>query len=886
MTTHSASLLKNLLINYLQTVENDFKNKTLQCIETLLENYPDPITIRQRLERLVRIQPKALMVVTEGDDRARQVLLTYLTLGEAALEELIKHPHLLTSFLDIEKQGNVFHDAPSPIRDLAYYKRLIWIRILLRERLGLADIDETNADLSALADKVAWYAFELNGYDEPPLALFAMGKWGGRELNASSDIDPVFFALNESKSINGDPIVRKWAHTLAGNSGDHIYPVDLRLRPEGRSGPMVCSVSEAERYFFQRAAAWERIAYLRARHVFGEIPNWFSELLDSFLFGLNYSPQDRVREVAQSLLSIHKTAARRDIKRSPGGIRDVEFLVASLQLSEGRENLALRNGTIVELLQTLNKSGFLSDSESVTLIDGYRFLRRTENFLQAEEDRPQFKVPEQNTDIHARLAYALGYSSATYEVKLKTVRAEVSGLIQKYLLSELKNNFSSANLIDPQSDSEPNLNSPVIRRLSGKWGNATKLFDELVLQDKPDSDEALIRLESVVQAYGGPESWLKAFGDNKKVLNVLTKIILHGKRLVDEANVRPYLWEKIGLENWEEIHSTHTSRDYSNYLGDYLFHLGESFISGKLEVMDFAHQWSLAVETVMQNVGKNLLETPLPIAVIALGKWGGGELAPDADLDVMLVSEEGNANQVAEAAQNGMLWLKEASLDGRMLLDARLRPEGSGAPMVITLSRLEEYLSSRGQAWEKIALIRARCVAGDSSVGKKSLKIIRGFTTSVASGSEIEQIDRARKKTALEAKARKGIIRIKKAMGGMMDFEFASNFGGWLAGVEKNSDFWSKPIPTRLEDLAEMLENEKLNEAAEAYRVLRLWEMTQLLSSTQRKGDISLKGDSAEKFASAMDSSVIEITSEWQRISKIGREIYQQLKTELNEKLS
>jgi len=850
-------------------------------INSVFDNYPDPETLHQRLERIVRISPGCVHIFADGENEHRRAFFAFLTLGDAAIDEIVRRPYLLTTVLNIVEAPDPFHNNPSPENNLALYKRIVWLKILLRDRLGLVGLEQTNADLSKLADFVSKQAFKAIGYDSPPLALFAMGKWGGQELNASSDIDPVFFAKNEKESMDGDGIVRKWSHKLAGESGDAIYPVDLRLRPEGRSGPYVCSVQEAERYFFQRAASWERIAYLRARHVTGEIQGWFFDLIDNFLFGMLNDPRKRIREVADALRSIRKSAGKRDVKRGEGGIRDCEFLVVSFQLSEGRSRPELRQGTVIDLLKVLGKSGSLDAKQSEDLIDSYSFLRRIENSLQAEEDRAKFVVPKPGSRAHGRLAFSMNLSPGTFEVTLKMHRARIRNYVNFLLMESVSKKSFQSTLIDPQLEidelsslEKKGKSQQVLRRLSGSWGNAARLFDPTVFSGQADNKDALIRLESAVSSYGGPESWLKAFGKKEKLLKELSLLILFGKRAVDEANQRPYLWERIGLESLNNNIQSNEKSAISNRLGDILFHLAEKFISEKINSTQLTGEWSVAVDTLIKKVATHLLSDPLKVSVLAMGKWGGSELAPDADLDVVLISENGQASDVAKSVQNGMKWLQEASLNGRMMLDARLRPEGSGAPMVITLSRLEEYLTTRAQAWEKMALVRTRWVAGDSGVGKQASNIIRAFTTQKPEAKDVQKIDKARKKAALESKARKGVVRIKKAKGGMMDFEFASTYAAWNMELDSTLSFWNEPIAKRLAKLGDMSGESIWFDAQRAYEELRRWELIQLFSSSLRKGDIPLKGENSEKFAAASGIKRENIEKEWEKIAKIGRRVY------------
>lgn len=851
-------------------------------LDAAFETYPDPRTLKLRMERLSRAYPPALSMLLEGNEDERAGLLALLTLGDAPVEEAIRHPHLLPMLLDRRNLHEPFADNPAPLPNLTRWKRHLWLKLLLRERLEIVGFKETASGFARLADETSALAMHALP-NAAPLILFAMGKWGGRELNASSDIDPVFFAPTDSRSEEVDRTVRSWAGLLSGGeSGDAIYPVDLRLRPEGASGPLACNLGEAERYFFQRAAPWERIAYLRARHLLGPLPDWFGQMLDQFLFGAA-DPRERVGEVARALRNVHASARDRDLKRSPGGIRDVEFLVASYQLSEGHHNKELRHGTILELLDRLEASDSLTSEQATTLRDGYILLRNAEHAMQAEEDRARFILPDPGSPLHKRLAWALRLEPEQLESTLSNAMRAIAGIVDDLLLADSPTMSVGTAFVDPQADefvgiegSAPKLNreaQTILRRLTGPWGSPSSLFDVTQLEQCKDPSKLLLRLESSVNAYGGARSWKQAFGGNEELQRRITRILRFGKRLLDEATPRPYLWEQIGnTPDSLELPEKTTTSTLSDWLGNRLFLHGDRFLEGVAKVDEFTSGWTATIDEVIRRLSYNLFthHTP-PIALFGMGKWGGGELAPDADLDLMFVCGPGDGSDVATAVKTTTRWMQEATLGGRLLLDARLRPEGGTAPMVITTSRLEDYLTTRAQPWEKMALVRARFIAGNEEVGQKALQILQTFSTAPPDATQVKQIEIARRKAAELSRPRHGILRLKKGVGGMMDFEFGASLIGWKKGLPPGA-WWQMPIATRLEVLA--LEGDpRLKDAAGAYRELRRWDMVTLLASGHRRGDIRTEGDEAEQFAMAAGLEVEQISSRWKEISALGRKV-------------
>lgn len=851
-------------------------------VAELTRDHPDPRTLQLRLERLARAGEHAADWFAREDDTARASLLALVTLGDAPVDLAAGDPGRLPLLASPPHLADPFLDTPDPETDLAGFKRHTWLRILLRERTRRADVDATMTDLARLADRVATAALAKRGRED--LLLYALGKWGGQELNASSDIDPVFFGPVRTAEEGGDAAVRQWANELTDAPGGPIYDVDLRLRPEGASGPLVCSWAEAERYFFQRAAPWERIAWLRARPVAGDAPPWFGDLLASFLFPPGRDPREAVRDTARALASVHRSAGARDLKRGAGGIRDVEFVTASVQLREGRQVEPVRHGPVLELLHTMGRMRLLDREDAERLADAYRFLRRAEHALQAEEDRPRFTLPAPGTPGHARLAWALGLTPPQFEERWGEHREAVSAAVER-AFAEVRTDTAPASLdpqpehdIAPVSGKSSATTRAVLRRLTGPWGPADALFDPEFLDGRPGEEDALVRLESAVLAYGGPEAWVRAFAGHPTLRRDITRILVHGRRIVEEGVARPYLWERIGLASWPHHPSPEANAaTLSAGLGDLLFHLGEQFLAGDSGPEEVTTRWSEGVQGTLEAFGLRPPPTSPPLAVLALGKWGGEELAPDADLDVMLVCGNGDADSVAAAVEYGARWLGEATLGGRLQLDPRLRPEGSGAPLVITLDRLEEYLVTRAQPWEKLGLARARPVLGDPETGARALAILQDYCAAPPGPEGWRAVDLARRKTAAEA-SRGGTkrLKIKKARGGMMDFEFASTFAAWREGIGPG-DWWRKPVHTRLRELGGVTGRKEYRDAATAYLELRRWELIQLFGSGHRRGDVPTSGDEAARFADAAGFADGDIARHWQAAAAQGRALYDAL---------
>ncbi|GAB4319460.1 MAG: bifunctional [glutamate--ammonia ligase]-adenylyl-L-tyrosine phosphorylase/[glutamate--ammonia-ligase] adenylyltransferase [Candidatus Sumerlaeia bacterium] len=378
---------------------------------------------------------------------------------------------------------------------LCRWQRLELFRIGARDLLGAAAVEQITCELSLLAESIIETAFDLcleqaverwgePRLDTPPDAagpadrsahadaapaapppaspcaacVFAMGKLGGRELNFSSDVDLIFVYEGEGettgRSAAGDgpaaPAQRLSNHEfftkvcealirfLGQSTPDgRLYRVDVRLRPEGRSGPLIRSLVAYENYFFSQGRIWERAAYLKARLIAGSptLGARFNALVTGFCFAPE-SPERLQRNLVEikRLMDgdIGPDGARLDIKRGRGGIREIEFAVAALQLIHGTHEPALRPKNFWTAVDALHRHGLLAAEERNRIVSAYDFLRSIEHRLQIMAERQTHELPAGERE-RRQLAQRLGLWPDVaphklldvFERRLKAVRAFV-----------------------------------------------------------------------------------------------------------------------------------------------------------------------------------------------------------------------------------------------------------------------------------------------------------------------------------------------------------------------------------------------------------------------------------------------------------------------------
>lgn len=300
------------------------------------------------------------------------------------------------------------------------------LRIAGRDLVG-RPFGEGLRELSDLADRCleAALAEAAEECGLVPPALFALGKLGGQELNFSSDVDLLFVyeppAGGDDLEHNADVgrLVRWFKHELEAPSEDGFaYRVDLDLRPEGRTGALANSVDAALAYYETFGAEWERQMLIRLRPVAGpaDVAEAFSTGIAPFVYRRLIDPgvMQSVREMKARIEVERREAGRdldADVKEGPGGIRDVEFLVQSLQLFYGGRHPELRTGNVLDALRALDALDLLTGEVVASLLDGYTWLRRLEHSLQLVEEQQTARFP---ADPAAQIAVArrMGYPDA------------------------------------------------------------------------------------------------------------------------------------------------------------------------------------------------------------------------------------------------------------------------------------------------------------------------------------------------------------------------------------------------------------------------------------------------------------------------------------------
>lgn len=306
----------------------------------------------------------------------------------------------------------------------AYQRALL--QIAADDLTGVSDVEQVMARLSALADATLASAYRIAVADRAgiELAVVAMGKCGGGELNYVSDVDVIFVTGDESDLAAATSV----AATLIQICGQVAWPVDAALRPEGARGPLVRTLASHLAYYRAWARTWEFQALLKARPAAGELAlgsQWLTEL-QPLIWAAATRPGavEDIRGMRQRIIDhVPRGDADREVKRGPGGLRDVEFAVQLLQLVHGRADESLRAAGTLPALRALVTGGYVGRADGEALVDAYRFLRMVEHRLQLQRMRRTHLVPEAPAEL-AWLAHALGYRGDARRDAVAAFRAD------------------------------------------------------------------------------------------------------------------------------------------------------------------------------------------------------------------------------------------------------------------------------------------------------------------------------------------------------------------------------------------------------------------------------------------------------------------------------
>jgi [glutamine synthetase] adenylyltransferase / [glutamine synthetase]-adenylyl-L-tyrosine phosphorylase len=361
-----------------------------------------------------------------------------------------------------EEQVAAAQSVEQALSLLREWRRREMVRIAWRDIAETAAVAETLQAVSDLADAaIRAAAASAERHLQPifgapqrvnpalsPFIVLGMGKLGGRELNFSSDIDLVFLSTGAGETsgprvIDNEEYFNRLGREIirlldTRNADGFVFRVDMRLRPFGESGPLVVSLGSLEDYLQQHGRDWERYAWIKARAIVGAdaYATAYEEFVRPFVYRryLDFGVFESLRNM--KALIVREVARRdleHDLKLGKGGIREIEFIVQSMQLVRGGSDRRLQNPALLKVLPLLEGSKLISADDIAQLTEAYLKLRKAENGLQLMRDQQTHTLPEDSLD-RARLALIMGFehwdkTNADLAATLEKVAAQFDALL-------------------------------------------------------------------------------------------------------------------------------------------------------------------------------------------------------------------------------------------------------------------------------------------------------------------------------------------------------------------------------------------------------------------------------------------------------------------------
>ena len=701
--------------------------------KSLASRSPDPLDALRGLQRIwerLNESQRAILLTRGKEGLAGLAWLVGASPG--LLPFLLRHPE--EAILDLFARGRILEESPlegesraffsscKESRDLVSLTRLVTrfrnlhlVRLYSQEILGLRPCTEIWREWSEVASLCIQGALvgveeslgeELEGVR---MAVLGMGKLGGGELNLCSDID-LLYVYEPVHGRGGfaqaaDRLARVVTQVLEGPSDvGPTFRVDLGLRPGGKEGPLAISVEGAEFHYQALGSPWERWALLKAHPVAGdrELGERFLSALEPFVYrtSLDYASLEDIRQMKAKIEreSKWRSPDTIDVKMGKGGIRELEFLVQTLQIVHGGKRRPLRVRSTIGALEALASCGILEIDESQTLIDAYKYLRQVEHRVQMVYLRQTHRLPSNERELR-RIAVLMGYGDGKgitgmleeLREHMSFVRRAFAGLVAEprtrreedeigeRLLARLEEGDEALDAIRQAGFREAaSVRRSLERMSSPNFGpsrspRARRVFHRLLprmlseVTKSPFPDQTLFRVERLLEVIGPRAEYLSLLEESpvalERLMRVLSGSAMLSRWLTEHVESLDALvsghydkLQKSPGELREEVQRLFWgTRDIEERLGRLrLFRAQEFLRIGVADLCGILHPWQVGeeitkvaevfleatLEEVMASRGYPESSHLLPLSVVGLGSLGGKELTYGSDLDLMFVYDE------------------------------------------------------------------------------------------------------------------------------------------------------------------------------------------------------------------------------------------------------
>lgn len=798
-----------------------------QALPPLLLQVPDPDGALNYLERYLRDDGRQALARTlryiERNPVALHYLLLVFSYSRFLSETLVQQPELaewlhrpasarsfrggierIKSAEDLDEEFARFEatalDIP-PARVLARFKRREYLRIMLRDVLGLATLADTTLEISQLADLLLRRALRtaeqrLHGLYGAPQStdqagrtqnatfiILSLGKLGAQELNYASDVDLMFLYDHDGQTAGGSQgqvtnaeYFIRLAHAVLKliteiTPEGAVFRVDLRLRPQGTEGFVALSIPAALDYYRTQAREWELQMLIKARPSAGNegAGRAFLQAVHPLIFRSEFNLRaveavlNAREEMTRSLVRPRMGAASPEgpagadhaaawnVKLSPGGIRDIEFLAQCLQRLHGGADpwlAAPSAASTLVALQRLHDKGHLAGHDFNRLGAAYQFLRVVEHRLQLRDGLQRHTLPGPDAlppGALDRLARRCGIEAPPGEAAA-------------ILLQRIGQHFAEvreiyARLIRPPSAAEPaETNEPPTPADASTLARALREYPTIAraVREALRAGDSFLRrgLDRYLTAAALEPAVLQELEHHAERITLAAALFSRSDYAVEmlarhasdirllEGLDRPLTalscMEQPALFPQHELNALRAACRKRSLEALARSALGHCKPFETFSTLTMLSDWALAAALPLTDS----LPVPAPeiaaapFAVLALGRLGTGEMDFGSDADLVFVAADSLTPQQREPwrrlAEQYIHIVSSQTREGTLVpVDTRLRPQGSAGDIVVTAGALSDYLASSAQAWEALTWLKARPVAGNVVFGEQVVKQIR-----------------------------------------------------------------------------------------------------------------------------------------------------------------
>ncbi|NUN10657.1 MAG: hypothetical protein HUU54_15895 [Ignavibacteriaceae bacterium] len=826
---HISDKLSGDFLSFIEETANIYlhPSKTEELIKLLLQDslrFPQTSVTESNFRRLIdNVLDKGFVINgLLNFDYYREIIFAVSSHSNYLTDIVVRNPEFLSWILElsplhadfsrenlrkeISESLSRFRNFDTKLRRLKSIKRREILRIGLRDILGIKNLKEITAELSGLAGCIADELFllclsEIKSKNRiegeiPDYAMVALGKFGGYELNYSSDIDLILFfeentELNERIDVFGiySDAIHLFINTASQpDESGFLYRVDFRLRPDGRTSPLCRTLRDYISYYDSRGEYWERQMLIKSGFVSGSqnLCDKFFNYLSHFVYpsSFNQSPVAQIKKIRQDILS--RQSSDDNIKLSEGGIRDIEFGIQVLQLINGGKNPRIRSGNTLEAIDKLTEAGLLTNEEQQHLTESYIFYRKIEHYLQLMNDRQTHTLPKE-PELLYRLSFYLGFASpgellSEVDAKRDVIKSIYRSIIGDSPAEEKSNKLAELKFTDVKK-AEKNY-----RFLSeGKGLLEQKSFDTITLdlfkeieynllgflKTSAAPDTVLENFVRIIKTGSVPSVWYRLFRNGGVFHSFLVCCERAGKFINILASDSALMEIYISGKFFEPVNG---DDDFSLNTLQLFAVLSSQLALRIITAADASRILTLHCYSIIRHVFSEFSPPDgyrFEYAVIALGSASNQQMNFNSDVDLIFIAgDENTPENLQEIFTASLARIRE--LCKPLKVDCRLRPEGKSSPLVWTITGYEKYLQTRARVWEFQSLTKTTFVSGSEGLFGRFVDSAVSALRAMPEQLIIREVLQMRKSFLTQSGKSliSGEINIKKSRGGIADTEF------------------------------------------------------------------------------------------------------------------